>query len=59
MELNNEKLLDINQFIYSFTNLDIKHLIQLSESVENNKKKTEKKLSEKYKIFKFKFYDCD
>ena len=46
MELNNEKLLDINQFIDSLTNLDIKYLIQQSESVENNKTKTEKKPSE-------------
>jgi len=50
MEINNEKLLDINKFIDSFNNPEIKGLIQQGELVEDNEKqkfdKNAKKSSE-------------
>lgn len=39
MEIGKEKLLNINEFIDSFNNPEIKNLIQQSESVETNEKK--------------------
>ena len=47
MEIGKEKLLDINQFIDSFSNPEIKNLIQQSESVEDNEKKESDKSAKK------------